>query len=278
MNISIISVILTLIQLTNNKIITKKTYRLILNQTLWEPVPIEINHFLGRTVKDVAQTKLGLINLAEIKTNKYSYSIDDKLLKIKKFDLRDNNSCIDYIDSQLNCNASPAFAVANVLSDRLCIKSDLSKETNRMSSQSILYYFILDLISCDMLSYGCRGMSSISAFYTLIKKGVPHSSCQSLRIRRNNYQNNFNCLEMCDNEKNSPKYIKLYSENITKLESLLEIKHSLLNFGPLYAEMEILDDFFHYNRGVYKNVTSNVVGYHSIRVSYYLFVDCRLGF
>jgi hypothetical protein len=103
----------------------------------WKCDIISENKFRNIYLND-ATDYLGLIEHSNI-TETFN-SINETYLTIKdaEFDSREKwPHCVDYIEDQCDCTASPAFAITHTLSDRLCILKN-GKKPFKLSIQSIM--------------------------------------------------------------------------------------------------------------------------------------------
>jgi hypothetical protein len=112
-------------------LITKEAYNIILNQSDWEPIPIEDNQFIKYDITE-AKIFLGLISLIPNETLHQPESSESLIFKrnldsYDNFDGRVKWACTNYIENQLDCGSSWAFAITSVLSDRLCVMNSNKK-------------------------------------------------------------------------------------------------------------------------------------------------------
>jgi hypothetical protein len=216
---------------------------------------------------------LGLIEHSKI-TETFS-SKNESYLKIKdeEFDAREKwPICVDYIEDQCDCIASPAFAITHTLSDRLCILKN-GKKPYKMSIHSIEYGYlildfpkVIDLIACDFMSYNCKGQRTENMIYRMVNFGITYAFCQQAKFFSRNHR--VECRKVCDDEVSQPEYVKILAESIQIIKDPEMIKSDIITKGPVYAEMTVYEDFYYYKSGIYENVTTNLIGYHSVRVSF----------
>lgn len=266
---TLMKIIINLILILNyiysqRPLITKEAYNLILNQSDWEPFPIEENIFYKYDISK-AKKFLGLISLIpnitlEDSSKSNVLSFKRNLDSYDNFDGREKWKCVDYIDNQLKCGSSWAFAITNVLSDRLCIMNT-NKKTIKLSVYS-KFLITLDLLTCDFLNYGCKGGTTISGLIHLINHGVALEVCQNIKFKNVDLI----CEKKCQNSRINYQTFKIDKGSLKRLTGIKQIKDDIFENGPLYAEMIIYEDFFHYKRGIYSNVINNPIGYHAVRV------------
>jgi hypothetical protein len=250
----------------NEYLINNSTLEIILNQSLWIPQQIDNNYFKHISLYD-AKKYLGLISFSNLSgINKKMPPNISSVVKFfifarKFYDLRKiNKLCYDYIENQLNCAVSPAFVMAHMLSDKFCINKNKIKPY-KISTQS--------LISCDNLSNGCKGMRTENIIYTLIKKGVTYEYCHYLKLF-GNFKTK--CGDLCDDGYTQAQYIQIPSNKIWRVTDTNKIKLEIFEKGSVYAEMEVYQDFFYYQSGIYFNTVTNFIGYHAVRVFKYIFI------
>ncbi len=112
-------------------LITKEAYNIIQNQSDWEPFPTEYNLFNKYEITE-AKNFLGLISLMPNETTHEPTTSGQLIFKrnldsYDNFDGREKWTCINYIENQLDCGSSWAFAIISVLSDRLCLMNSNQK-------------------------------------------------------------------------------------------------------------------------------------------------------
>ncbi len=199
----------------------------------------------------------------------------------KTYDLRKILLCLQPIENQLNCSASPAFAMIQSISDRICKKTptvdpdkslDLFKYYfNKQKNMHEVSASIYNMIACDFLSHGCKGMRTENILYRLKNVGYTHESCDGMKLLNNNIK----CGMYCDDGESMIIYYKPTHSKINISDfpnKIYGIKVELISNGSLYAEMEVYRDLFYYKSGVYSCGTGEFVGYHAVRVCIYLYV------
>ena len=103
----------------------------------WQCEVLSENKFKN-ILSDEAPYYLGLVEPSDITDINKKLIYSSSIVKdITNFDLRLKwASCVDYIEDQCDCTASPAFAMTHTLSDRICILKN-GKKPYHMSIQSI---------------------------------------------------------------------------------------------------------------------------------------------
>jgi len=127
--------------------------------------PLRWFHSLSGTIGDV-QTML--ISFGDPRPRPTQERREEIIVE-EHFDAREKwPACINGIANQGNCSSGWAIAVAQSLSDRLCIAS---------SGSVIVPLSAQFLVSCDRTSRGCRGGMQDNAWYFLENKGAPSERC-----------------------------------------------------------------------------------------------------
>ncbi|XP_036411414.1 tubulointerstitial nephritis antigen-like [Megalops cyprinoides] len=182
---------------------------------------------------------------------------------------------------QGNCAASWAFSTAAVASDRISIQS-MGHMTPQLSPQN--------LISCDTRNQGgCAGGRIDGAWWYLRRRGVVTEECypftppqqtpaqgarcmmQSRSVGRGKRQATAHCpnSHSYHNEiyQSTPPYRLSSNEK--------EIMKEIMDNGPVQAILEVHEDFFVYQSGIYRHTNVNAHklphfrkhGTHSVRIT-----------
>jgi C1A family cysteine protease len=122
----------------------------------------------------------------------------------------------------------------------------------------------LDLSEAHLFFCGCGDCCSTGwwppyALDYVQSHGVPDEDCFRYQAQ---YQP---CSKTCADWSARVVRITGYKEKVT----LDERKAWLTATGPMVGAMAVYDDFFHYQGGVYRPVSSELVGYHAIAVAGY---------
>lgn len=182
---------------------------------------------------------------------------------------------------QGNCAASWAFSTAAVASDRISIQS-MGHMTPQLSPQN--------LISCDTRNQGgCGGGRIDGAWWYLRRRGVVTEDCypyqppqdspvevgrcmmQSRSIGRGKRQ----ATQRCPNTHNYHNDIYQSTPPYRLSSSEKEIMKEIMDNGPVQAIMEVHEDFFVYESGIYKHTDVSFTkpphyrkhGTHSVRIT-----------
>jgi hypothetical protein len=115
------------------------------------------------------------------------------------------------------------------------------------------------------MSYICKGQRTENMLYRLVNFGITYAFCHQAKFFSKN--NRVECRKFCDDNVHSPDYVKILPESIQVIKDPEKIKSDIITKGPVYAEMTVYEDFYYYKSGIFQNVTNNVIGFHSVRVS-----------
>ncbi len=117
-------------------------------------------------------------------------------------------------------------------------------------------------MTCDFLNYGCNGGTTVSALIHLINQGVSLEVCQKMKFKNVDLI----CEKKCQNSRINYHTYKIDKLSLKRISNIKEIKDNVFENGPIYAELIVNEDLFHYKRGIYSNVINNFIGYHAVRV------------
>lgn len=200
----------------------------------------------------------------------------------ESFDARDKwpeCSSISLIRDQAECGSCWAFGAVGAISDRICIHTNGKVQVN-ISAE--------DLVACcGGCGYGCRGGYPPAAWDYYKKDGIvtgglygTDDGCQPYvfppcehhtkgpRPPCKKIQPTPRCMRAC-----RKGYGKGYSEDkhfakevysIGKDEK--QIRTEILKNGPVEANFLVFSDFPSYKSGVYKRISSVMLGGHAIRI------------
>ena len=192
---------------------------------------------------DAKKLMLGLgdapkVNLSTIKSSSASYAYPSK------YDLRNvngSNFCTGIRD-QSGCGSCVAFATVAT------VESSYEVYTKNPSAN-------LDLSEWDLFTRGgsCgTGWMFVPALNALQKYGLCTESCYPYLT------DELRCAGY------SSQLVKIASWK--QLRSLDEIKWWIANKGPVITGMEVYDDFFYYDSGIYSAAYGGFVGNHAVTV------------
>ena len=191
-----------------------------------------------------------------------------------------NCSSISLIPDQGECGSCWAVAATEVMSDRICIHSNGTKQVN-ISAQH--------LTSCCTTCDGCDGGDTISAWKYYKTDGIvsgghynSHQGCQPYLFPECSHSGTVNgtrppcgdakstppCSNKCETGYNVSFYDdKHYASHIYSIENnVTSLQYEIMKNGPVEAELTVYSDFFHYKSGVYQNLTNDLKGYHAVKI------------
>ncbi|XP_030839089.1 tubulointerstitial nephritis antigen-like [Strongylocentrotus purpuratus] len=201
-------------------------------------------------------------------------NIDTEGALPETFDARENwPGLIDEVIDQGKCGSSWAISTASVASDRLAIQS-MGEVNPRLSEQHLL--------SCNIRGQrGCSGGYLDRAWYHLRRAGAVSRACypyhsgldedtimQKLRCRVP-----YGSSQCPERGVTSDLYLSTPPYRIAARE--VDIMTEIYQNGPVQATFNVKNDFFVYNRGVYRNVKqeftasqsdADQAGWHSVKI------------
>jgi len=167
------------------------------------------------------------------------------------------NKCGSVIKNQGQCASCYAFAVSEVLEDRICIKTNM---------QTIVKLSPLFMVSTDTAEFGCKGGYLNSSFNYLNQVGTVTSGCFPYNLQANS-----------DGTITVPKWpgycnygsnVKFYKAlSYSFFRSSDEMKLEIFNNGPIATGFAVYSDFFSYAGGIYELTPgSSFLGGHAVKV------------
>jgi cathepsin B len=177
--------------------------------------------------------------------------LSDELIETlpENFDVREKwPNCIPQIYDQGSCGACYAFSISTSFSMRYCIRNELNK---------IINFSAQNLVNC--LS-GCQGEFPDIAWNYLNEIGITTEACLPYKGKM------INCVTKC--EYSDDKFNKYYAGKTKFLENEYDIKKEILKNGPVTSMMNIYNDYYYYNSGIYVHDQkyNNILGFHSISI------------
>lgn len=185
---------------------------------------------------------------------------------------------IGQIRDQGSCGSCWAFGAVSAMSDRICIASGDRKLQVTLSAE--------DLNSCSG-GYGCNGGDPSDAWQYYIDSGIvsgalygSHEGCKPYTIPACEHHVDGNlppctdilptpaCTQQCE-----PSYNKSYTDDkhfgltaykLPKDEQA--IMKEIYTNGPVEADFEVYEDFFHYKSGVYRLHSKINKGGHAVKM------------
>ncbi len=163
-------------------------------------------------------------------------------------------NCGSYVKSQGYCASCWAFAAAEVLQDRYCIKK----------GYPIPEFSVQELISCDYENFNCQGGDLEQVWKYLQIKGTVTEKCFPYG---NKYEEVLKkCPKKCENGETK---IYFKSKNYKKFDfsNSDEIKLEIYENGPIMTGFEVFLDFLGYKSGIYsKSENSEFLGGHAVKL------------
>jgi cathepsin B len=192
-----------------------------------------------------------------------SHSLKDNSLNFKlkilpqSLDLREiYSSCNFNIYEEGICTGSWAIAVADTVSDLLCIQNN----TNVALSPQ-------HLVDCSQHTNVCKNSTNTTLLIDTLNKvaadGLTTSACYPYTAEFTG--NTGACASQCADKTPISQLYKI--NTITNLTSTDDIKSFILQYGSVVATMKFYGDFRLYSKGQYNaNTNSNYLGYHSVKI------------
>ena len=160
----------------------------------------------------------------------------------EEYDLRNEYSeceSLKLIRKQGNCGGCWAFAVAEVISDRICINSKGQNQTILSETELLTCcYFCFNLTN---IKKGCSGGTENSAFLYWVTYGLPTESCKSFFLIEEYDINNIKCKNKCDDGSKPEYFVGSDYRYIHKNEK--EIMKEIYKYGSVTAYFEVYEDF-----------------------------------
>jgi len=178
-------------------------------------------------------------------------TLDDSVTPPESFDVRDQwpNCVLPVANQQLTCGSSYAIAIAQTISERVCINSKTQKLV-QLSAQ--------ELLSCDSVNQGCRGGYLNTALDYIKSKGLVDETCFPYQANSDTTK----CQDMCANptRERIEGYCILFGED--------DIKKEIIKNGPVVAATQVYVDFLTYKSGVYtkSEEVSRFSGFQTIKI------------
>jgi C1A family cysteine protease len=169
-----------------------------------------------------------------------------------KFDWRNVNgrSYVTGVREQKKCSACWAISVAAALESRILITSHTPDKDLNLSVQA--------LISCDLDNFGCKGGYLDGALSYLQTIGIPLETAAPYTSGETGING------ACTAAMQQNTYRVTGFEHVAA--SVESIKRALIQYGPLYTQFVIYEDFMYYESGVYRHVEGYIEGIHAVTI------------
>eukprot|EP01016_Furgasonia_blochmanni_P020956 TRINITY_DN23325_c0_g1_i1.p1 TRINITY_DN23325_c0_g1~~TRINITY_DN23325_c0_g1_i1.p1 ORF type:complete len:407 (+),score=141.41 TRINITY_DN23325_c0_g1_i1:108-1328(+) len=166
------------------------------------------------------------------------------------------SNCSSDVRDQGQCGSCWAFSAAGVLQDRLC---QVSKGTKKytLSPQN--------LVACDTNDLGCEGGYIDYAWAYIMNYGIRNDSCIPYTDAQYVDMLSGTCPTSCANNANFSKTYKAnYPRRFTTADAA---KTEIKTRGPIQAMLNVYEDFYNYETGIYSYVDGALIGGHAIQIS-----------
>jgi len=213
----------------------------------WEVADYEENIFRGWTIDEIKELLIPE-EMIDMEIPSEPYLITDNSGP-KEIDWsKDSPNCTHEVRNQGSCASSWAFAVADMVADRCCLRV---KDPGFLSPQ--------ELVSCDKSNRGCNGGITAYAIEYVVRNGLVRESCYPY-IAKNGV-----CPTKCQGGSDwAPAHICKCQKKINCIGEAQIIK--CLKSGPIVDTMTIYRDFMSYKEGIYHwNGQGSILGRHMIR-------------
>jgi len=175
--------------------------------------------------------------------------------------------CIGPILNQGECGSCWAFGTCETLSDRFCIHSNGSVMVSLSE---------LDLVACDTNDDGCDGGWPSTAWMYAQSAGlvtnecIPYNdtipTCPPSQQPCLQFVNTPACPTQCSNGENWKSLLHYAKTSYAVSQKVADIQTEMMTNGPVQAVFSVYEDFLTYKSGVYKHLTGQYVGGHSVKI------------
>ena len=216
----------------------------------WGVIPYDDNPFLHLTTDEFVVSQ-SIQKLKSFPANSTKQAHIDPIFTIpKNYDPR-YDKCLQEIHNEGRCKSSYAFAVADTLANRYCLKNRVMLE---LSTQQVL--------SCSK-NYGCDGGYLYKSFEFAERYGIVTEDC----LPYSSYNGEvMECPSTCrSRQPMKPRYRCIGGSVVDLSNNIIAIKQELIREGPVSMVMIVYEDFAYYSKGIYKHVYGHELGYQSVR-------------
>ena len=193
-----------------------------------------------------------------------SYAIDKGFMKIESshpvlqqsipdsYDFREHYpNCTRYIRDQGDCGACWAFTGSGMLADRICKMTD---------GQVNVELSIANMVDCSLENFACQGGYLMNALDYLMNEGTVSEECQPYKEEQRP------CTYKCHKKQTEFKKYFCAPGTLKILTTKEQIKHEIMNNGPVMVGLSVFEDFLNYAKGDYKQISANLVGGHAVKM------------
>ncbi|QDZ22776.1 cathepsin B cysteine protease [Chloropicon primus] len=179
------------------------------------------------------------------------------------FDAREQwPGLIGAIRNQERCGSCWAFGAVESLADRFAIATN-GKVNVTLSPE--------DLVSCDDLSFGCKGGLVNLAWLYLEEHGVVTETCMEYLAgdgRPIQCPKDWEHATRCPDSGEKP--IRYKAKNYYRLSTVADIQKAIMTGGPVEAGFLVYQSFFGYKEGVYQRAWWDfgdlLAGGHAVKI------------
>lgn len=158
--------------------------------------------------------------------------------------------------AQGNCGSCWAFAAVGALESYVMLRNHQPGMDIDLAEQSLL--------SCETEG-GCGGGSGLTAATILRDNGVPNEACLPYAAN-----DTLDCSNRCSDWEQQAQTISSfrqvigYTGQMSQSEIVAALKTYLASHGPLWTTMQVYEDFYNYQSGIYTHTTGKLTDGHAI--------------
>jgi len=215
----------------------------------WQVTDYEDNIFRGWTIDEIKEilTPEEMIDMdMDIPSEPYLITDDSEPKEIDWS--KDSSDCTHGVRNQGSCDSSWAFAAADMVADRCCLRV---KDPGFLSPQ--------ELVSCDKSNRGCYGGVMANAIDYVVRNGLVREACYPYIAKEDV------CPTRCKDGSNwAPAHVCKCSMTINCIGEAQMIK--CLESGPIITTLDVYRSLMSYDGGIYRcNNQGYVIGLQTVR-------------